>query len=183
MPSPKDVSPLESMLYLMPDGHDDALRQALYNTAATVFAVILCAAAVVVYYILEVFLKPLLWAVLCGAFLHPFKHTLTHYVTNWLNGLRRSGTPLLVGTAVLPVKILDTLAELLCDVVFRKLKFILIATASVFCLYIVYNFAPIGNGIDLIIGVLFYTYKSLTYFETLWVSCCLSIADAYNIYG
>ncbi len=40
-------------------------------------------------------------------------------VRGWLRGLRKSGTPLIVGTVLLPVQVVDTAAEKLGNVIYR----------------------------------------------------------------
>lgn len=163
-------SPFETMMNLVPQGHDKALKQAFYNTGATLFAVIVCCGVVAVYYILEAFLSPLLWAVLCGTFLHPFKHTLTFYVTRWLQNLRQSGRPLVVGTVFLPFQILDGVAEIIVSFVFNNLKFLAYLGIALPSLYLFLVFAPIQVLISAVSAVFLFVYNILGYFTAIWVS-------------
>lgn len=94
-----------SVFQYVPQGHEKALKQAFYNTAANIFILFACAALIAVYFILNPFLRPLCWAVLCGTFLYPFKRSLTNVLKKWLNGLRTSDTPFAVGLVILPVQV------------------------------------------------------------------------------
>ena len=164
-------SPFQNVMNILPQGADNKpLKQAFYNTAATLFAVLVCVAALAVYYILQAFLKPLLWAVLCGTFLHPFKHTLTFYVTGWLKSLRDSGTPLVVGTALLPVQILDRSAEVVGSTLFRKWKVLLSLAIVLPCVYLFYKFAPLQQLFGVLLAVCYFVYDAVGYFSAIWVS-------------
>ena len=90
---------------------EDAWMQACYNTVALVFIIITGCICVAVYYVLERFLHPLLWAVLVGTFLHPFKHNSTMKIREWLKSLESSGVPLSAGIIISPVLFFNGLAE------------------------------------------------------------------------
>lgn len=163
-------SPFENVFQILPQGHDKALKQAFYNTAATLFVVIVCCAAVAVYYILEHFLGPLLWAVLFGTFLFPFKSTLTSVVRTWLQSLTSSGTPLIVGTVLLPVQVLDRTSSRFGTFVWSNLYAVLGACIALPIVYLVFYFWPIGDILNFFYATFIVTYDALGYFSAIWVS-------------
>ena len=135
--------------------NEKALKLAFYNTAALVFVALSGCAAVAVYYVLEPFLRPLLWAGLCGAFLYPFKWKLTQVVRGFLRSLRESNTPLVLGAMVVPFQLANKSSDLVGSFVIRKIRifviFCLIA-AGVYIMYIIQPFHEIvwilkGSGL------------------------------------
>lgn len=163
-------SPFDNVFQILPQGHDKALKQAFYNTGATLFVVFACCAAVAVYYILEAFLRPLLWAVLCGTFLHPFKNTLTSLVQSWLKALRTSGTPLAVGTILLPIQVVDQTSETLGTFIFGNVKLLTSVSLGLPAVYLLYYFGPLSQILDAIHSTLLFIYHALGYFSSpAWV--------------
>uniref|UniRef100_T1JEG2 Transmembrane protein 245 n=1 Tax=Strigamia maritima TaxID=126957 RepID=T1JEG2_STRMM len=104
-------SPFDNVLNFVPQGHEKALKHAFYNAAALAFLLIGVAAAGAVYIVMGPFLRPLLWAVLCGSVLHPFKQKLTGIVRQWIQSLKSTGTPLTIGIIAFPIGIMDRTAE------------------------------------------------------------------------
>ncbi|CAM9419583.1 unnamed protein product [Lampetra planeri] len=88
-PPPGDAS-TPSPSQQQPQRLDRGVRQAFRNAGAFVFVGLAGAAAASVCLVLEAFLRPLLWAALCGAFLHPCKRALAGGVRCWLAGLREA---------------------------------------------------------------------------------------------
>ena len=169
MATPGDLrSPLDSVLNFVPQGHEKHLKQAFYNAATFILIAVLGAAVVAVYYVFEIFIKPLMWATLCGTVLYPFKYTLQSNAAGWLQGLEDSSTPLVVGAVAIPLTFLNFASEQLGSLLARRFKMLIAVGAGLPAAYLVYWF------LDYIFPAvkLFFTslYNGLNIFSSLWVS-------------
>ncbi|XP_050735613.1 transmembrane protein 245-like isoform X3 [Eriocheir sinensis] len=136
-------SPLEHVWrQFVPQGYDQALRNAFYNVAAIVFVGCVAAAAWSVYMIFQPFVQPLLWAVLCGSLLHPAKHTFTTWTSDWLAEVQSTHGLLSVSVALLPLRVIDTTTEIVGRFVVRHVKGVVMVTVILPLLYIIIHHTP-----------------------------------------
>ncbi|XP_064104495.1 transmembrane protein 245-like isoform X2 [Macrobrachium nipponense] len=137
-------SPLEQVWrQFVPQGYDQALRNAFYNVAAVVFVVCVGAAAWSVYMIFQPFVKPLLWAVLCGSLLHPAKHIVTSWTRGWLLEVHSAGSLLSMSIALLPLRLLDTISEIVGRFVVQHVRSVITVTVILPVVYIIIHHTPI----------------------------------------
>ncbi|XP_077993974.1 transmembrane protein 245-like [Glandiceps talaboti] len=160
-------STIKDVFNFVPHGHEKALKHAFYNVAALLFVLFSCGAAISVYFVLEAFLRPLLWAVLCGTVLYPFKYRLSKFVREWLRGLRDSGTPMVVGTITIPIKFLDWTSDSLGEFISRRTKILTgVAIGLPVCFLLCYFMDTVYRFLE---WFAFFLYEVLGYFSAIWV--------------
>ena len=92
------------------------MKQAFYNAAAIFFILLLCAMGLYVSEIFRAFIRPLLWAVLCGTFLFPFKKTSNEFMRTKLSHCRAVGMPISFYLTLLPFWLLNDAGDLIVRV-------------------------------------------------------------------
>ena len=169
VPVEKIASPLDSVIHLFRQGQEKALKQAFYNTATNFFVLLVCFAAVAVYYILEIFLRPLTWAVLCGTCLFPIKRTLTKTIHSWLSSLHDTSTPLFLGSLFIPIKLIDRLSESLGIFLYSRWKLLISLLIIYLSFYLMIHYVPIKLFISVLLNIFCIVYDTLDYFSSKWV--------------
>ena len=89
---------------------DSALQTAFYGGVVNVLIIVFICLLLGAYLILQSFLKPLLWALLIGLALFPFKHKATMVFDSWLEQVDKANEPLVLGLVMLPVDIFNVLS-------------------------------------------------------------------------
>lgn len=160
---------LNNVWQYVPQGHEKALKQAVYNTVANIFVLLVAGAFIAVYFVFSPFLRPLCWALLCGTFLYPFKRTLTDLLRGWLKGLTSSGTPFIVGLIILPVQVVTTTSGALSNAIYSHLAIIVALFAGILVLQLIYHFGPLHNLANAALAFLTFLNDFVSYFSSLWV--------------
>lgn len=128
---------VERVISLIPRGHEEAMKQAFYNVAAICLFITMAGAAMAVYFILEPFVKPLLWAILVGSVLHPIKQKSTLIACNWLSRLKEENNLLVFGCLSVPLQVVNKSAEWMGNGLVSHLKLIVSLTVGFHFVYIV----------------------------------------------
>lgn len=112
-------------------------KQTFYNVIGTSLMLIFSVALWGVFMILQPFLKPLLWALLCGSVLHPFKNQLSKKLRDWIDLLNRpSITHIIVDAICFPILFLNNTTDSFLN--FVKNHFYIVATIlSIVSLHII----------------------------------------------
>ncbi|XP_078033745.1 transmembrane protein 245 isoform X1 [Augochlora pura] len=116
---------LFNMLSSLSAGHENALKQGIYNALALFLLCLISVAGYGLYIILSPFVKPLIWALLCGSVLFPFKYSLTTIVESWFEKTETSRTPLVINLTLVPLQIVNKISDNLGSFLWGHVKYII----------------------------------------------------------
>lgn len=143
-PSPAGFKKASDSFYQMwwnlKNTNQSSLKGALYNLVI----IIAVASCIAVCLVLGPFLKPLLWSVLIGAVLFPFKYSLSFALKRWFVRLEEEDTHLLMGISVAPLQALEALGAYLISLFINHMELIIGGGFSLLTLSLFLSYAPKG---------------------------------------
>lgn len=131
---------INQMWYNLKNVNQSSLKGALYNLVI----VIVVASIVAVCLVLGPFLKPLLWSVLIGAVLFPFKSSMSFSLKRWFQRLEQEDTHLLVGLVLAPIEALESFGQYLTSVFVKHMQILICGASALFMLSLFISYAPKG---------------------------------------
>ena len=123
----KSISVLETVTTMVPIAHKKALTQALYTTGTIATFLIFAVTSYYTYDVLKVFIKPLLWALLCGSVLFPLKHKLHQYTEKKLKDFQEENKLMVLEVILLPYYMFSWVSELIGSSFTNHFKMILMS--------------------------------------------------------
>ena len=123
---------------------EDIWLQAVYNAVVFSMVGIFLCILIAVYFVLEPFLHPILWAVLTGMFLFPFKRASTKRIEDWLRYMDTQRLPLVIGVFIAPVYSLYLIVTRVEKIIIVYWKLILFLIVLTFVCYFSLHFDAFG---------------------------------------
>lgn len=117
---------LNDMFTFLPSGHEKAIKQAFYNTATILFVLLVTVGLIACYFVLEPFLRPLLWALLIGSALHPFKQRLVRVASKWLAETKSNNQAVTINSVALPLKLVTWIMDSINNVIKQYFKLLMV---------------------------------------------------------
>lgn len=131
---------------IIPHGHEKAFKQALYNGLALLLLSVCTCICYAVYLILQPFLKPLLWALICGTVLFPTKKIISCHLKHYVKSMQSHS--MLLQTVYVPVLMVDSASDI-------------IGIRVQYMCNLKYTFQVLGGGLSLLF-IYFYTPSILS---------------------
>lgn len=126
--------------------NEKAFKKAFYNGIALLLICISSFFAWGSFIILEPFLNPLFWALLCGSVLHPLKYKLSTNFKTWIVWVQNRptdvGLPIILEIASCPLKLFLDLSEVAGESVKKHWKKMCVVVSAIVLSVITYSYTP-----------------------------------------
>ena len=123
----KSISVLENVTRMVPIAHKKALTQAMYTTGTMATLFIFGVISFYCYDVLKVFIKPLLWALLCGSVLFPLKQKLHQDTEKKLKDFQKENKLMILEVILLPFYMFSWISDLIGSTFLNHFKMILMS--------------------------------------------------------
>ncbi|XP_014240772.1 transmembrane protein 245-like [Cimex lectularius] len=107
------------------ESNDKAFKLAMFNALAMIVVLISVITLSGVYFILQPFIKPLAWALLCGSALHPFKEIIANKCRREIDNLESSSRPVYVNLLLIPFDLTSRWSDSIGDFLVDRMKIII----------------------------------------------------------
>ncbi|XP_068618857.1 transmembrane protein 245 [Battus philenor] len=138
-------SPFENIFNIiggLSKGNEKPMKHGFYNAFAFFILAICCVAVYVLFLILEPFFKPLLWALLVGSILHPYKYKLSKQIKSWFEDLEKSKTSVIFGLMIIPANVVNFASDTVGNQFKEHYKTIIGLLSAIFIFPWIYNSIP-----------------------------------------
>ncbi|KAK9509486.1 hypothetical protein O3M35_006794 [Rhynocoris fuscipes] len=122
--------------------NDNAFKLAIFNGIGILLVIFAIVTFCGLYFILEPFIKPLLWALLSGSALHPFKSAIARKLHTQIVALQKSPNPIYFNVLCLPFSFILNLSDALGDFIICHLSLILKFVGALSALSGIYFYTP-----------------------------------------
>lgn len=124
------------------ENDDNAFKMAMFNGIAVLIVVLFAVTASGIYFILQPFLKPLLWALISGSVLHPIKKILAVKLRTEVTKLESDSKPFYLTVVCIPFSIVFKTADSLGNFIISYRSLLLKAIGFLCSLLLVYLYIP-----------------------------------------
>ena len=111
--------------------HEKGIRIGFYNSISLIFLLFVSIVIYYCYWVLKPFLQPLVWAILCGSALHPFKRKLLLCSGKWISDVKSERKSIILTTFVSPLLMARCFIDWIIDFFLKYWKFILVVLTPV----------------------------------------------------
>ncbi|XP_022257201.1 transmembrane protein 245-like isoform X2 [Limulus polyphemus] len=146
------------MTFFSFDTNKKFLKQAFYSAAVNLFVGFVILVAIAVYFIFKPFLQPLLWAVLFGSVLHPFKQKMARFLKGWIRDLQERNASVTVQFFYFPGVFIDSISERLGHFILKYMLVLLVIFIGIPAVLIYFHFFPVD-----IVAVLMVIFHNIAF--------------------